>query len=177
MTERTRRSRWLVGLAGLGLVAVMGLPSVAQEPPPPIQVEQLTPRSTFTDQVHVKFRLKPADGGRTDVVQTGDPSRTVVARFTVQPGAMFPWHTHAGPVLVNVSQGTLVYVSSEDCVEQPFTAGTAFVDPGQGHVHTAFNPTDGVTILVATFLDAPASGPLSITEGVTPPEGCVVGGG
>jgi hypothetical protein len=32
---------------------------------------------------------------------------------------------------------------------------TAFVDPGLGHVHTAFNATDEVVVLMATFFAAP----------------------
>jgi hypothetical protein len=46
--------------------------------------------------------------------------------------------------------------------------GTAFVDPGHGNVHTAFNPTDDVTVLIATFFEVPETGPLTITEGVVP---------
>ena len=87
----------------------------------------------------------------------------------MQPGAQFHWHTHPGPVIVNVTQGELVYVRADDCVERPYTAGTAFNDPGRGNVHTAFNPTDGETVLVATFTEVSADGPLTITEGITAP--------
>jgi quercetin dioxygenase-like cupin family protein len=95
-------------------------------------------------------------------VNAADPSRTVVGRFTVQPGAQFPWHTHRGPVIVNVVEGELVYVAADDCVDRAYPAGTAFVDPGHGHVHTAFNATDDVTVFVATFFEAPEAGPLLI---------------
>lgn len=95
-----------------------------------------------------------------------DLSRTVVARITVQPGAQFPWHTHPGPAIVNIARGELVYVPASDCVARPYQAGTAFVDPGHGHVHTAFNRTGGVTVFYATFFEVPAQGPLTITEGV-----------
>jgi quercetin dioxygenase-like cupin family protein len=114
------------------------------------------------------------DGQATNVLQLNDASRTVVARLTIQPGAQFPWHTHPGPVIVNVTQGELVYVQASDCVERDYLAGTAFIDPGQGNVHTAFNPSDGVTVLVATFFDAPAAGPLTITEGIEPPADCQI---
>jgi quercetin dioxygenase-like cupin family protein len=80
----------------------------------------------------------------------------------VQPGAQFPWHSHAGPVVVTVVSGELTYVAADDCRERKYPAGTAFVDPGQGHVHTAFNGTEGVTVFVATFYGAPAEGPLII---------------
>ena len=65
-------------------------------------------------------------------------------------------------MIVNVVEGELVFVGSDDCVEREYPAGTAFIDAGHGHVHTAFNPTDEETVLVATFFEAPAQGPLLI---------------
>jgi len=156
----------VAAVAAGALIAVLSIgasvmPSGAQQPPPPITSEVLTGRAVFTDDVDLKLKFK-LDGEATGVVNAQDPSRTVVVRFTVQPGAQFPWHTHAGPVIVNVTEGELVYVAADDCVERAYPAGTAFVDPGHGHVHTAFNPTDDVTVLVATLFEAPAEGPLLI---------------
>ena len=112
------------------------------------------------------------DGGPSKVVKAEDPSRTVTARFTIQPGAQFPSHTHAGPVIVNVVQGTLVYVGADDCVQRPYPTDPAFVDLGHGDVHSAFNPgSTDVTLLVATFFEAPASGPLVIPA-EAPAEAC-----
>lgn len=55
-----------------------------------------------------------------------------------------------------------MFVYADDCIERPFPEGTAFVDPGFGNVHYAFNPTGGETVLVATFLGVPATGPLTL---------------
>ena len=156
--------------------AAVGMPSSAQESPPPIAVEVLTPRSEFTDDVAIRIKVKLAGERRSSrtTINMDAPSRTVVARITVQPGAHFPWHTHHGPVIVNVTSGTLVYVMADDCLERPYAAGTVFVDPGRGNVHTAFNPSGEPTVLYATFFEAPASGPLTITEGVEAPEDCAV---
>ena len=78
--------------------------------------------------------------------------------------------------VVNIAQGELVYVEASDCIERPYPAGTAFVDPGHGHVHTAFNRLGGVpVVLYATFFEVPAQGPLTITEGVETPADCQVG--
>jgi redox-sensitive bicupin YhaK (pirin superfamily) len=112
--------------------------------------------------------------GAPDVLNMPDLSRTVIARITVQPGAQFPWHTHPGPVIVNIAQGELVYVEASNCIEQPYPAGTAFIDHGHGHTHTAFNRTSTVTVLYATFFEVPPQGPLTITEGVQAPAGCQV---
>jgi quercetin dioxygenase-like cupin family protein len=148
-------------LIAVVLIGASVMPSEAQQPPPPIATEFLTGRAAFTDDVDLKLKFK-LDGEATGVVNAQDPSRTVVARFTVQPGAQFPWHTHPGSVIVNVTEGELVYVAADDCVERAYPAGTAFLDPGHGHVHTAFNPTDDVTVFVATLFEAPEQGPLLI---------------
>jgi quercetin dioxygenase-like cupin family protein len=171
MRERRERRRKNVtrkrgAVAGAALIAVLVLvlnvlPSAAQTPPPPIATEFLTGRAVFTDDVRLKVTIG-LEGMETRAVKVKDPSRTVVARFTVQPGAQFPWHSHRGPVVVNVVSGELTYVSADDCLEREYPAGTAFVDPGQGHVHTAFNGTSDVTVFVATFFSAPAEGSLLI---------------
>lgn len=151
------------------VIAVNVLPSSAQEPPPPpIASEFLTARSVFTDDIRLMLKLRNHHG-TTRVVNVPDPSRTVVARFTLQPGAQFPWHTHAGPVVVNIVTGALTYQPAETCDTHTYTAGQAFVDPGQGHVHTAWNPTNAPMVFVATFFDSPAEGSLLIPA---PPGNC-----
>ncbi len=150
----------LLAISAMVLIGANVVPALADEPPPPIVGEPLSGRSTFVDDISLKLRIK-ADG-ETVVVQADDPSRTVVVRYTVQPGAQFPWHTHAGPVVVNVVSGSLVYVDAEDCGERTYVAGQAFIDAGHGHAHSASNPTTSPTVLLATFFEAPAEGQLLI---------------
>jgi len=141
--------------------AVGVISSAAADPPVPIASEALTLRSVFTDDINMKLRLKE-DQGKTTVVEVDDPSRTVVVRYTVQPGAQFPWHSHAGPVFVNLVSGELTYIEADSCAETRYTSGQAFVDPGQGHVHSAINRGTVPAVLIATFYDAPAEGGLLI---------------
>jgi quercetin dioxygenase-like cupin family protein len=150
---------WTAALLTVGAIGFGTLPLAAQEPPLPITTEFLSPRSVFPDDIDMKIKINR--GGGTEVVKVVDPSRTVTTRHTIQPGARFPWHSHAGPVLVNVVVGTLVYVET-DCGERAYPAGTAFVDAGHGHVHSAYNPTGGETVIVATFFESPAAGSLLI---------------
>ena len=96
------------------------------------------------------------------VVNVGDPSRTVDIKYTVQPGAQFPWHSHYGPVIANIISGSLTYVPAGTCEERTYSAGESFVDAGHGHVHTAFNPGSAPTVFIATFFEAPETGPLLI---------------
>lgn len=165
IAKRTLGASGLV--VALALLGATALPSLAQ--PQPIAIELLTPRSEIVDAVTGQIKVK-LDGTATDVVNMKDLSRTVVARITVQPGAVFPWHTHSGPVIVNIAQGELVYVSAEDCAERPYQAGEAFVDLGHGHVHSAFNRQATEMVMYATFFQVPASGPLTLTGGVTAPD-------
>ena len=149
-------------LIAVPLIGANALPSAAQEPPPPpISTELLTGRATFTADVGLKLQNR-LDGEETEVAKAKDASRTVVARITVQPGAQFPWHTHPGPVVANVTQGALTYVAADDCVQHEYPAGTAFVDAGGDHVHSAVNRTGAPTVVVATFFAAPQQGLLTI---------------
>lgn len=134
---------------------------VASAALPPIFVEELTVRHEFTDDIAVQVRVRP-DGRPTKVINLKDASNMAVLRFTVQPGVRFPWHSHPGLVMVTITQGELVFVYANDCIERRYPAGTAFVDPGFGNVHYAFNPAGVETVLVATFLGVPATGPLTI---------------
>lgn len=142
--------------------------SLAATTPPPIAAEPLTQRHEFTDDVAVQVRLKP-DGRSREVINIENASKIAVVRFTVQPGVRFPWHSHPGLVMVAVTQGELVFVYGDDCVERRYPAGTAFVDPGFGNVHYAYNPTGGELVLVATFLGVPAA-PAGLTNPVASSE-------
>lgn len=162
--RRNTKAKLVLGTAMSMLVAaavVNVVPSAAQEPPLPIAAEPLTARSVFVDDTDLKVKIK-VDGDATTVVNVDDPSRTVVVRYTVQPGAQFPWHSHRGPVIVNIVSGALTYIDAETCDERTYSAGQAFTDPGQGHVHSAYNPGTEPMVFIATFFAAPADGPLLI---------------
>jgi quercetin dioxygenase-like cupin family protein len=128
----------------------------------PLQVELITPISEFTDDVAIQIRNMFYGRGR-DVMNLSDASNIAVAKVTIQPKAVFPWHTHPGPVLVTVVEGDFVYVLADDCVDRWYAVGTAVIDEGFGNVHTAYNPSETEeTVVIATFLGVPAGGPLTI---------------
>jgi quercetin dioxygenase-like cupin family protein len=174
---RIKRRSLIVALATVAAVTAVILGPLAAQGGHggPIHVDVLTDIAPgnlggeFTDDVSLQFRYRLDGERRTKVINSHDPSRTVVAEITVDPNGQFPWHTHPGPVVVNVAQGHLTYVQF-DCVHHEYPAGTAFIDPGRGNVHTAFAGPDGA-VLIATFFEIPDSGPLTITDGVTAPEG------
>ena len=162
--RRNEKAMLILGTVLLMLAAAFAvnvIPAVAGDPPPPIAAEPITARSVLPDEIDMKFKLK-LHGGRMVVINVDDPSRTIVVRYTVQPGAQFPWHSHRGPVVVNIVSGSLTYVPAGTCHERTYTTGQAFVDAGHGHVHSAFNPGTEPMVFIATFFEAPAEGPLLI---------------
>lgn len=178
-----RRASGVAAIVGGGAVLSIGAASVmasttppSTEPPtPPVSVEEFTKldddtfvRGSFADTVSGTISVT-REGMDPVVIDMADLSNVAVARLTFQPGAHTRWHTHAGSSLVTVIQGEVVYVMADDCSEHSYPAGTSFVDPGHGNVHSVYNPTDGPSVVVTTYLEAPAEGPTSITDGITVP--------
>jgi quercetin dioxygenase-like cupin family protein len=81
----------------------------------------------------------------------GEPTDVAVQHIVLQPGEGPGWHTHAGPGVAIVKSGALTVVD-DDCSEETFSAGQAFVDSGFGHVHRAFNPTGETTEIWVTYV-------------------------
>ncbi len=126
-------------------------------------------RGDFSDRVDVKLKFSTAHG--TVVSNAPDAGEVIVQEITIAPGGTTGWHSHPGPVVVVVKAGALTYVRDEQgtCLETVYGAGTAFVDPGQGHVHTAFNRGTENLVLYATYFDVPTATSPRIDEPVVPP--------
>lgn len=168
---RRRNTGALLAIAATS-VLLYGGTAYANPTPTPIAAELLTPRAAFTDDVAMQTSLK-LHGHDTEVVESADASRIVTQKVTVQPGAQIPWHTHHGPVFVTIAEGEMTYVSSDDCVGRRYPSGTAFVDPGHGHVHAAYNSGSALTIFVATFFEVP-EGDAPITIPADGPADCKI---
>jgi quercetin dioxygenase-like cupin family protein len=61
-------------------------------------------------------------------------------QLTFTPGAQSGWHSHPGPSLVTVIEGTLT-VYHDDCTFETVTAGQSFTDLGCGDIHNVVNET------------------------------------
>ena len=125
-------------------------------------------RGDFVDRVDVKVKLER--DGAIVVANAPDAGEVVVQEITIGPGGTTGWHSHPGPVIVAVKQGTLTYIRADGgvCSATPYSAGTAFVDPGQGHAHTAFNFGGNNLVLLATYFDVPVGGSPRIDVPVVP---------
>jgi quercetin dioxygenase-like cupin family protein len=61
-----------------------------------------------------------------------------VNQLTFTPGAQTGWHSHPGPSLVTVIEGTLT-VYHDDCTFETYSAGETFTDLGCGDIHNVRN--------------------------------------
>ena len=128
----------------------------------------IAPHATVPEEVATRIRIVYGQGDRV-VAELADASTLVVAEVSWEPGGTTGWHTHPGPVLVNVTEGALEVVNARDCVSRRYEAGQAFIDPGQGNVHAAMNASDtDRAAAIATFLGVPDGG--APTQWVAPVE-------
>ncbi len=72
-----------------------------------------------------------------------------ITQNTIQPGGQSGWHTHPGPSMVTVTEGT-VTVYEDDCTSTTYSVGQTFTDLGCGDVHNLRNEagTEAKTIAV-----------------------------
>ena len=75
-------------------------------------------------------------------------------------GSNSGWHSHAGPVFVEVVRGTLTLYEANDpkCAGTRYPAGTGFLEPGHGNVHDARNETNKPVDIYAVYILPPGSG-------------------
>jgi quercetin dioxygenase-like cupin family protein len=112
-------------------------------------------RGPFTEDLDLKVKVRI--GGELKLVQVADAADTIVQQITVQPGGFTGWHSHPGPAFVTVAQGTFTYYAGDDesCTGIPYGPGESFIDPGQGHVHSARNEGTAVVSLYVMYFDVP----------------------
>jgi quercetin dioxygenase-like cupin family protein len=93
------------------------------------------------------------DGYKVALDTKGDSDIYVVSNVFA-PGGQSGWHTHPGPSLITVKSGTITAYEGDDptCTGRVYTAGTGFVDPGDGHVHLLRNEGTVVAETIAVQL-------------------------
>lgn len=119
-------------------------------------------RGAFQDPVDLKFKI---NGDKNEVLHVAQAQDTVMQQIVIAPGGQTGWHSHPGPVVVLVTSGALTFYSSDDpsCTPRTYTAGQAFVDTGQGHVHIARNLDQTQNLVLwATYFDVPPGAPFRL---------------
>jgi quercetin dioxygenase-like cupin family protein len=153
-----RPATWRTGVVvstGLLLLSMLGAIDVRADHLPVHGT--ILARGPFVDPVNLTVEAVVA--GEKEKVQVRGAEDTIVQQVTVQPGGFTGWHSHPGPALVVVQQGTFTYYDGGDPTCTPFTygPGESFVDLGQGHVHSARNEGTEVVQVFVMYVDVPAT--------------------
>ena len=156
MNTRPDLRRWIGILGGLlaGWVATsFGL----------LGVVFATPSSGFTSTTFTasgvpEFALKTLSPTHQVRISTKGQSDVHVTANVVVPGGTSGWHTHPGPSVVVVKTGTATTYDGDDptCTPQVYEAGSAFFDPGGGHLHLVRNE-NSVNLETVAFQIVPAA--------------------
>jgi quercetin dioxygenase-like cupin family protein len=160
--------RLFAAVASAAVIVVLFAGTTVGTPGSAVISAPILARGDFVDRVDVKVKFER--DGNIIVANAPDAGEVVVQEVTIAPGGTTGWHSHPGPVVVVVKQGTLTYIRADGgvCSSTPYAAGTAFVDPGQGHAHTAFNLGSENLVLMATYFDVPVGGSPRIDVPVVP---------
>jgi len=149
-------------LALAAIVAAASSVAVAAILTPPSMVSGLIlARASFADPTDIKFKIK---GQGQEVINVNNAGETVMQKIVIAPGGHTGWHSHPGPVVVLIASGQMSFYDSEDptCTVRIYSAGQAFVDRGQGHVHIARNEGSVPLELYVTYFDVPVGGAFRI---------------
>ena len=159
-TMTKRQVSYLVIVAAVSAV-VAG--AALATPPSGIVSGAVLARAGFTDPVDIKFKVQ--EGQHQEVINVRNAQETVMQQIVIGPGGQTGWHSHPGPAVALVKAGELTVYSAEDptCTGRTYSAGQAFVDSGQGHVHIARNLSlSQNTEVWVTYFDVPPGGPFRL---------------
>ena len=125
-------------------------------------------RAQAPEHLHSDANGESADGRKwhLQLKTEGAPSDIIVSDQALAPGGYGGWHSHPGPVIVTVSQGTASFYES-DCVRHEYPAGTAFIEDA-GVVHNIRNESATEILRLANVFILPAGVPRRI-EADQPP--------
>ncbi len=120
-------------------------------------------RATFTDGTP-NFKVKRMTGDWHVEVQATHALDLAVQSITFEAGGNSGWHSHPGPVFIQVVSGTMTFYESDDptCTPIVKTAGQGYLDAGD-HAHIARNETGAQAVNIVTYL-APPGAKLRIEE-------------
>ncbi len=122
----------------------------------------LLARANFGDPTGETFKVKRITGDWHVEVKAKPTLDLAVQRIVFQPGGQSGWHTHPGPVFIQVISGTMTFYESDDPNCRPIvrSAGQGYLDVGE-HAHIARNESGAVAENLVTYF-APPGVPLRI---------------
>ena len=116
------------------------------------------PRSTFSDPNDQNLNVKRiTDDWHIDI--KSKPAMDIAVQSISFPiGSSSTWHTHPGPVFIQVVQGTMTFYMSDDptCTPMVRTKGQGFLDLGE-HAHIARNEGTEDAVNIVTYFAPPGA--------------------
>ena len=158
----------LVGCTDSARSVTPGAPDARATPPnftmSSLSTSTLLGRSTFSDPSDPNFKVKRMTGDWHVEVKAKPAFDLAVQSIVFQPGGQSGWHSHPGPVFIQVVSGTMTFYESDDpsCTPIVRTAGQGYLDAGE-HAHIARNETSLPAQNVVTYF-APPGAALRIDE-------------
>jgi cupin domain len=121
-------------------------------------------RATFSDPRDENFKVKRITGDWHVEIKSKPAFDIAVQSIVFQPNGQSGWHSHPGPVFIQVVSGTMTFYESDDptCTPIVRTAGQGYLDKGE-HAHIARNETASPAQNVVTYF-APPGAALRIDE-------------
>jgi quercetin dioxygenase-like cupin family protein len=134
----------IVAAAALGLGGVALAGHIAIVDPSTVPTGMLAAHNSI-DDVPVSALARAVNPDGADLF---------VQHVRLGPNAATGWHTHPGPALVAVVDGSLTYedAKANRCNRILYGEGEGFVDRGFGHVHRAIAGAEGADFYVAYLL-------------------------
>jgi len=115
-------------------------------------------RATFSDPDDQNFKVKRMTGDWHVEIKSKPAFDLAVQSIKFEPGAQSGWHTHPGPVFIQVVTGTMTFYKSDDptCTPIVRTAGQGYLDVGE-HAHIARNETTTAAQNIVTYFAPPGA--------------------
>jgi len=115
-------------------------------------------RANFVSQSEETFKVKRITGDWHTEVKAKPSLDLAVQRIVFQPGGQSGWHTHPGPVFIQVVTGVMTFYESGDPECEPIvrSAGQGYLDLGE-RAHIARNESAAVEENLVIYLAPPGA--------------------
>ena len=165
----SRMRKGTVVLVAVG--AVLGLIGGVALATPVIGASAETARGPLVDRpLDVNWHFAP---GVKVKLQTQGPIEVAYQRITIPPGGTLGWHSHPGPTVVTVFQGTLSFYHAEECTHEIEYATGQSVSNMPDEIHMARNEGASAVLELASYylMQSSPPAPLRIDQ-PSPGTGC-----
>jgi quercetin dioxygenase-like cupin family protein len=147
-------SRKPIALAGAGTIIALAAATVALATPPSGETPTPLARGALIAPANVNLKVS---GGRVRINTLGALD-ALMLNITLAPGGNGGWHSHAGPAITIVKQGTVTIIDAK-CKRHDVPEGHAMISPGSSPTENENKGTTPVVVDVTFLLPHAVSSP------------------